>query len=132
MEKQNDSMRERLLARLPQPENLAAYREETAALLAKHEKALTWEKMAPRACYVIALAILVVNWSWGQKFGGAPNHPVWLWAGYAYFLGAVGELRYRIYHGRVETLKELKQVQLQILEIHASLQSGCRRIEGSL
>jgi len=42
MEKENSSMRDRLLARLPQPENSAAYREETASLMAKHEKALCW------------------------------------------------------------------------------------------
>ena len=30
MEQKNESMRERLLARMPQPENLAAYREEDA------------------------------------------------------------------------------------------------------
>jgi hypothetical protein len=29
MEQENSSVRDRLLARLPQPENLAAYREET-------------------------------------------------------------------------------------------------------
>ena len=65
MEKQNDSMRERLLARLPQPENLAAYREETASLLAKHEKALFWEKMPSIVCYVI-VAIMVALWLWGK------------------------------------------------------------------
>ena len=43
MEKKNDSLRERLLAHLPQPENLEGYREDTASLLAKHEKALFWE-----------------------------------------------------------------------------------------
>jgi hypothetical protein len=39
MEKGSDGLRERLLARLPQPENVAGYREETAVLLAKHERA---------------------------------------------------------------------------------------------
>ena len=52
MEKQNESLRDSLLARLPQPENLAAYREETASLLAKQEKALFWDK---------ALAVLLIN-----------------------------------------------------------------------
>ena len=36
MEKGSDGLRERLLARLPQPENIAAYQEETESLLAKH------------------------------------------------------------------------------------------------
>ena len=122
MEKRNDSMRERLLARLPQPENLAAYREETASLLAKHEKALFWEKIPSTVCYVIAFAAFVVNWFWGQKLGGALNHFFWFWAGLAYFGGAVIDLRYRIYRSKVDMLKEVKQVQLQILELQASLQ----------
>ena len=42
MEKQNENLRDRLLARLPQPENLAAYREETASILAKNDKKLFW------------------------------------------------------------------------------------------
>ena len=122
MEKQNDSMRERLLARLPKPENLAAYREETASLLAKHEKALFWEKIPSTVCYVIAFAAFIVNWFWGQKFGGALNHFFWFLAGLAYFGGAVIDLRHRIYRSKVDMLKEVKQVQLQILELQASLQ----------
>ena len=121
MEKRNDSMRERLLARLPQPENFAAYQEETASLLAKHEKALFWEKMAPRACYIIA-AIMVALWLWGKTPAPAMRQYFWPLVGFAYFLGAVGDLRYRIYRSRVDTLKEIKQVQLQVLELQASLQ----------
>jgi hypothetical protein len=36
MERGNSELREGLLARLPQPENLSGYREEVAVLLAKH------------------------------------------------------------------------------------------------
>jgi hypothetical protein len=121
MEKQNDSMRERLLARLPQPENLAAYREETASLLAKHEKALFWERMVPKACYVI-VAIMVALWLWGKTPTAAMRQFFWPLVGFAYFIGAVQDLRYLIYRSRVDMLKEVKQVQLQVLEIQASLQ----------
>ena len=122
MEKQNDSMRERLLARLPQPENLAAYREETASLLAKHEKALFWEKMPSTVCSVSAVAILIVDWFWRQKVGVAMNQFVWFGVGLLIFAGALTDLRYRIYRSKVDLLKEIKQVQLQILEIQASFQ----------
>ena len=121
MEKQNESMRERLLALLPRPENLAAYREETASLLAKHKKALFWEKMASRASYVIA-AIMLALWLWGKTPTAAMRQYFWPLVGFAYFLGAIQDLRYRIYQSRVDTLKEVKQVQFQILEIQASLQ----------
>jgi len=121
MERENNSIRERLLLRLPQPENLAAYREETASLLAKHEKALFWEKMPSRVLYLIASAIVMVYIFWGQKLGTTVTHFLWLWA-LLFFVGAVQDLRYRIYRSRVDTLKEVKQVQLQVLELQASLQ----------
>jgi hypothetical protein len=121
MEKQNDSMRERLLARLPQPENLAAYREETAALLVKHDKALFWERMASTASYAIA-AIMLALWLWGKTPAPAMRQYFWPLAGFVYFLGATQDLRYRIYQSKVDMLKELKQVQLQVLEIQAAVQ----------
>ena len=82
MEKQNDNIRERLLAQLPQPENLAAYREETASLLAKHEKALFWERMPPIVASVGAMAIVIAHWDWAQKTGAAiVNQTVWFGVG---------------------------------------------------
>jgi hypothetical protein len=118
MEKQNESMRERLLAHLPQPENLAAYREETAFLLAKHEKALFWEKMPSIVCSVSACAILIADRFWAQKI----DQFVWFGVGLLIFVGALIDLWYRIDRSKVDTLKEVKQVQLQILELQASLQ----------
>jgi hypothetical protein len=121
MEKTSNNIRERLLSQLPQPENLAAYREETASLLARHEKALFWEKAAYIASYVIA-AIMVVLWLLGRTPTAAMRQYFWPLALFVYFLGAVQNLRYRIYQSKVDTLKEVKQVQLQILELQASLQ----------
>jgi hypothetical protein len=124
MEKQNDSMRERLLARLPQPENLAAYREETASLLAKHEKALFWEKVPYMTLLGIAAFILIAKWFWAHKIGAALDQFTWFWAGFFYFASCVGSLSYRINRSKVDMLKEVKQVQLQILELQASLQKS--------
>jgi len=109
-----------LLASLPQPENLAAYREETASLLAKHEKALFWERMVSTACYVVLFAETIAIFSWGQKFTTTTIQSAWL-AGIVLFVAAVAEMRYRIYRSKVDTLKEVKQVQLQVLELQAWL-----------
>ena len=122
METQNESLRDRLLARLPQPQNLAAYREETASLLAKHEKALFWEKMPAVVLTLIALFILMAGWFWAHKIGAAVDQFTWVWTGFFYFAGAGLGLNYRIYRSKVDMLKEVKQVQLQILELQASLQ----------
>jgi hypothetical protein len=94
MEKGSDGLRERLLARLPQPENVVAHREDVAAFLAKHERALFWDK-----------------WSGGfYKLAGLM------------FIGAVSTgLQYYFNRTKVDILKEVKQVQLQVLELQASM-----------
>jgi len=116
-------MRERLLARLPQPENLAAYREETASLLAKHEKAIFWgEKFPARVLMWLAVAVfMVVNSTWGPKLDTNGHIGFDAFAGVLFFAGAVNELGYRISRSKVDLLKEVKQVQLQVLELQASL-----------
>ena len=122
MESKNESLRDRLLSRLPQPENLSGYREETAALLAKHERALFWEKMPSRVLYLSATGMVLAFILWGQKLGTTATHFLWLWA-LLFFVGAVQDVRYRIYRSKVDLLKEVKQVQLQMLELQASLES---------
>ena len=125
MEKQNDSIRERLLARLPQPGNIAAYREETTALLAKHEKALFWEKM-PSAVLFVGAIVVMAEAVWSQKPGAAPNQFFWLWT-FFFLAASVLDLRYRIYRSKVDLLKEVKQTQLQLLELQASLLKDASR-----
>jgi hypothetical protein len=123
MEKRNESMRERLLANMPQPEKLAEYREETAVLLARHEKALFWERMGAWAGYGVAAVMLIL---WLLRLTPAPGMREWFWplVGFSYFAGVVGDLRYRFYLNKVDVLKELKQVQLQVLELQASLRKN--------
>ena len=125
MEKQNDSMRERLLARLPQPENLADYRRETEALLAKHKRALFWENVPSKLFSLIAMGLFLLTVTpWGQKFGTRQIHFWYADACLFMFVSALFDLRYRIYLNRVELLKEVKQVQLQILELQDSLKTA--------
>jgi hypothetical protein len=68
MGKENESVRDRLLARLPQPENLEAYRQETASLLARHEKALFWDRATGIVISWFAIALwVIINSTWGPK-----------------------------------------------------------------
>jgi hypothetical protein len=117
MEKGSESVRERLLARLPQPENLATYREETASLLAKHEKALFWEKLMPLIFSGGALGVIVLTGS----FFGPPANNVKTAFLILFFLSMIYMLSYNVSRSKVDLLKEIKQVQLQVLELQASL-----------
>ena len=115
MAQQSNNLRERLLATLPQPENLAAYREETAALLARHARALRWDKITARMFASIAIA-LVVLWGFGfLRPGALATSAVF------FFMAIMHSVQYEIYDSQIATLKEIKQVQLQILELQASL-----------
>lgn len=130
MEQKGNNLRERLLARLPQPENVAAYREETASLLARHERALFWEKWTART-----FALLGVTLYWfaispliplgGQNLLGV-NERIFLgvFAGLLFFIGLIYALGYQVSRSKVDLLKELKQVQLQVLEVQAKLEKN--------
>jgi hypothetical protein len=122
MAQQSNDLRERLLATLPQPENLAAYRKETAVLLAKHARALRWDKITATTLSFIAV-VLVFFWGHGPyRAGTYALHYFQAFTGVMFFVGLIYRMRYEIYDSQVATLKEIKQVQLQILELQASLQ----------
>jgi hypothetical protein len=120
-----NSVRDRLLARLPQPENLAAYREETALLLEKHEKALLSERRTGYLLLIVAIVFLesfLLAWKHGLderlvQFLG-------FIAAMLFLSGAFDGVRQFVYRNQVNLLKEVKQVQLQILELKASLRKS--------
>jgi hypothetical protein len=122
MAQQSNDLRERLLAALPQPENLAAYREETAALLTRHARALRWDKFTAYLFVFLAVALWFLwtpNLPW--HLGARTVHGFQVASALMFFFGVIYTARYEIYASQVATLKEIKQVQLQILELQASL-----------
>jgi len=123
MENKSDSLRERLLARLPQPANIAAHREEIVSLLARHERALFWERWSARTIALCGAAVILLATStWGHHLGTDQRAGLYMGAAVMYFVGVINELGYRISDSKVYLLKELKQVQLQVLEVQAKLE----------
>jgi hypothetical protein len=130
MEQKDNELRERLLARLPQPENMAAYREETASFLARHERALFWEKWTARTFTLLGAVLYLFAISPSiplreQNLLGA-NEKIFLSvvAGLLFFIGIIYELGYQVSRSKVDLLKEVKQVQLQVVEIQARLEKS--------
>jgi hypothetical protein len=76
--------------------------------------------MAPRVCYLIA-ALMVALWLLGLTPIASMRQFFWPLVGFVYCLGLVGDLGVRIYRSKVDMLKEVKQVQLQVLELQVSL-----------
>ena len=121
MEPKDETMQDRLLSHLPKkPANLADYRREVATLLQKNEKHLLRQKRAANAIFgssgFLSGALLGVGFdksNWGVWLGFVA---IWL-----FIVGVFAALTPAINRTRVELLKELKQVQLQVLELQEQL-----------
>src|SRR5579864_2935595 len=118
----NESISERLLSRLPQPANMAAYQVEVTSLLAENEKRLRRNKWTVARVWIFVIVVSVpFLWMAGTHFNTAEGN--WFLGLVAFWVlfGAIEIAKYEHNQGRVELLKELKQVQLQILELHDRL-----------
>ena len=120
MEPKDERIKDRLLSRLPS--NSADYRKEVAQLLEKNDKAFLREKWGARALWIFCVC-LGTAYLW---FGGAKlDTPKAAWFGclacFWLLIGAVELLKHFINRSRLELLKEVKQVQLQVLELQEAL-----------
>jgi hypothetical protein len=129
MTQQTNNLREGLLAALPQPENLAAYREETLALLAKHARAVRWDVMTTNILSFIFALVLGVSLSLrpSRSLDALALYRLQLSAAFLFLWVAIYAVGNKIYSNQVATLKEVKQVQLQVLELQASLKKTGER-----
>ncbi len=119
MEPNSEGIRDGLLSRLPQPANLADYRREVSSLLDKNEKRLLREKWGAGATWFFMVGLgVALLWS-GERYVGA-SRAAWFGslACYCLIFGAVELLKHFINRARVDLLKETKQLQLQVLELH--------------
>jgi len=117
-----DSIRDRILSRLPEPANAAAYRDEMASTLAKNEQRLRLEGGYSAAIWVLAVVFFTACVMKGVKWLDTPRgHFMEFVVLLLLVTGAVEILKHAANRSRVELLKEVKQLQLQVLELRASL-----------
>jgi hypothetical protein len=122
METGNSELRERLLARLPQPENLGSYRDEVASLLAKHQRALYWSKwLASVLSFCALVMVMIASPPWGHAATVHTTAVFGVMAGFMFLWAGVSRISYCIDESKVELLSEIKQTQIQILELQASI-----------
>jgi hypothetical protein len=125
MEQKNERLRDRLLSRLPQPANFSAYRDEVSSMLEKNEKRLSWEKRGASTLWIFVVGFFALLTSRGAHWLDTPKgHYCEFTVCLLLITGAVELLKHFINRTRVELLKEVKQVQLQVLELQASLRKG--------
>ena len=135
---EGESIREVLLSRLPRPEDLATYQEGVNSLLEKNDKALRQKRRTVVRVWTFVVAVSIPGlWMAGRHF----NTPQGNWfLGLTLFwvlFGAIEVAKYAVEQGRVALLKEVKQIQVQVLQIQAMLRdsnhgtggpSGSRRL----
>ena len=73
---------------------------------------------------LVFLAALLFLWScYPGRLGAIGVHSFQFGAALLYFVGTIYVVQYKVYESQVATLKEIKQVQLQVLELQASLKA---------
>src|SRR5947209_17452971 len=101
-----------LLSRLPRPANLAVYEEEVKSLLAANEKKLRQnEGTVVRVWIFVAAVSAPFLWMAGTHFDTPQGNWFLGLTCFWVLFGAVEIAKYAFQQGRVELLKELKQIQ---------------------
>ncbi|HEY3744133.1 MAG TPA: hypothetical protein VGL53_30015 [Bryobacteraceae bacterium] len=122
MEFKNDPVGESLLGRVPQPGDVAAYRESTARLLEKNEKSVARERIATRAFWIFCAASATA-WLWFSAEGAQlPRGP--FLACIFFVWGGVEVVKQRVRESHMGLLKEIKQLQLQVFELETGPRKG--------
>jgi len=126
----NESISELLLSRLSQSPNLAAYQKEVTSLLAENEKKLRRNKWTVVRVWIFVVVVSApFLWMAGTHFKTAEGNWFLSLVGFWVLFGTIEIAKYEQKQSRVELLKELKLVQLQILQLHA-LRSTIGTISG--
>ena len=93
--------------------------------MAENEKKLGRNKwMVVRVWIFVAVVSVPFLWMAGTHFNTAEGNWFLGLVGFWVLFGAIEIAKHEYKQGRVELLKELKQVQLQILQLHAQLSKG--------
>jgi hypothetical protein len=119
MESKPEPLRERLLAQFePDVDRLASYRKEIQAMLANQERALRFQKWYAAANWIFVVALGTVFLTMAGVREMLPPGPLLGFLSCFFLIGGAVELLKCFMNGhRVELLKELKGLELQLLEI---------------
>jgi len=124
MDKKPETLRERLLAQFePDRDKLATYRKEVQAMLEKNERTLRLQKWYAGSIWIFVILMGTCFMTLGGLYNDKPAS-IWLGLSACFFVSAFSlELvKYFINRSRVEVLKEVKGLELQLLEIKERLQ----------
>ena len=114
-----NEIRSQLLSQIPQPENLSEYRSRVAEIIQRDQKRLHVEHVVTTVFWIFCAASATAYLWFGNSDAHLPRAP---FLACIFFLwGGVELLKHRIHSAQIEIQKELKQLQLQVLEMNSSL-----------
>ena len=115
MNPEHDNLPDNLFAQLPQPGDLAAYRNQVSSLIAENQKRIRREHRLATAFWIFCAASATAYLWFGTDASSFPRAP---FLACIFFLwGAFELLKHYINSARVDLLKEIKQLQVQVLEL---------------
>ena len=118
MDRRDDRLKDALLSELPGPEDLAQYRIRVDAMLVENQKAFQRERRVIQVGWIVCVAI-AIGFLWFD--GGPSTTPKGPWlACFTFLLGMMEMLKLFINRCRVDLLKEVKQVELQVMELRSA------------
>ena len=110
-----NEFRNQLLSQLPQPQDLATYRNHVTEIIRKNQQRLRVEHVASTVFWIFCAASATAYLWFGNGESHLPRAP---FLACIFFLwGGVELLKHRINVAQVELQKDLKQLQLQVLEM---------------
>jgi hypothetical protein len=129
MELNNNSLRDRLLSESPRPDDLAHYRQQVSSLIDSNQKRLRRERIWTMTFWIFC-AVSATAWLWfSADSARLPRGP---FLACIFFLwGGVELLKHHIHAARLDILKEVKQIQVQLFSLQASpgMKNGGREPE---
>ena len=127
MSKPNDPLRDRLLSQsIPEPGRLATYRQEVEAMLEREERKLRLQRWYSGAIWLWAVFLLT---GFALVAGNASDKPVRVYFSLGVMLlamsiyGAVELLKFFINRARLEVVKDIKGLELRLIEMEGRLQN---------
>jgi hypothetical protein len=112
---QDNGFRDRLLLNLPDPSDLATYRKQVASTIEKNQKRIRLERFLANSFWVFC-AFVATAYIWFSNGASQVSRAPFL-ACIFLLLGAVELIKHHIHSAQVELQKEVKQLQVQVLEL---------------
>ncbi len=117
MEPNDNSIRDRLLAGRPNPRDLAEYRQRVSSLIEGSQRRLRRERLLVTGFWIFC-AVSATAWLWfSADAARLPRGP--FLACIFFTWGGVEVVKHYVNAVRVDVLKEIKQIQVQLFELQA-------------